>query len=166
MSPQASKNVRVFGYFLIGIVVVLAVMIPMTYYMEKNHFETSQKVMSEVISYGQATHTRGGAQNTQFLTVRFTDPVTNESKTVATTLVAYNTLDSDNDAKMERKKSLLPVGAVTTSFYHPASERITIASELPNGELIKPGATIPFLVKLLIPFVLVGTLLVFVGRKR
>jgi hypothetical protein len=166
MSPQATKNIRVIGYFLLGIALVLTIFIPITYYTEKDHFENSKTVNSEIIEYTSSSHTKGGATITQFVRVRFTNPDTNETKIVTTTLTAVNTLDSDNRVAMEKKKSLLPIGTVTTSFYHPASDQITIASELPNGELVKPGATIPLLVKLLVPFAAVGALVLTVGMRK
>lgn len=165
MSPQATKNIRVIGYFLLGIALVLTIFIPITYYTEKDHFENSKTVNSEIIEYTSGSHTKGGATITQFVRVRFTNPDTNEAKIVTTTLTAVNTLDSDNRVAMEKKKNLLPIGTVTTSFYHPASDQITITSELPNGELVKPGATIPLLVKLLVPFAAVGALMVLWGKR-
>lgn len=166
MSPQAAKNTRAFGYILLGIAALLAIFIPVTYYTEKDRFENSKTVMSEIVGYPSATHTKGEGIITQFVQVRFTDPDTKETKTVTTTLTAVNTLDSNNRVEIEKKKSLLPIGTVTTSFYHAKSDWVTIASELPNGELTKPGTTIPFLVKLLITFTLIGLLFVFIGRSR
>ncbi len=165
MSPQAFKNIRVLGYILLSIAAVLAIFIPVTYYSEKDRFENSQIVSAEIIDYPVTSHTKGESTITQLVRVRFTDPATNQIKVATSTLVAINTATSDNRVEIEQKKNALPAGTITKGFYHAKSDRLTIASELPNGELVKPGTTIPFLVKLLVPFAVVGALMVFLGKK-